>query len=430
MQTRELQKRRSKLVADLRHLNDSPTGDNGDLSNDQSAKFTELRSELTSVETRLERQATVDDAERRMEGVHVEGGERDEWADKVSRFSLCRALAAQIEPATVDAGLEIEVGQELNRRANKPAEGIRVPLEALAPAPEKRVGLSTGDAGNLIATDVLAGQFVDALRPASVVGVLGGRVISGLRSNIAIPKLDALTPAAAWVAENSALTADDHSFTQLTAEPHHLGLLTEYSRRTLLQANPEIEQFVRSDFISKLAAGLDVAALSGSGSGATPKGVLSYAGIGQVTTSGTPANMDWDDITEAVATVETANALGGSLGWAVNGWVKRQMRTVLKTASDAGTGFLMSDNGMVEGYRHAITSQLPGDSTPTAGKALFGDFSQVISCLWGDGGADILVNPYESTAYSKGNVQIRAFIDADIIVRHEEAFCVIDGIEI
>jgi hypothetical protein len=41
---------------------------------------------------------------------------------------------------------------------------------------------------------------------------------------------------------------------------------------------------------------------------------------------------------------------------------------------------------------------------------------------------DILVNPFESAAYSKGNVQIRAMVTVDIAVRHPESFAAITDI--
>ena len=70
----------------------------------------------------------------------------------------------------------------------------------------------------------------------------------------------------------------------------------------------------------------------------------------------------------------------------------------------------------------------PTSSPAVAGTMLFGDFSQVILAFWGDAGADILVNPYESTAYARGNVLIRAFMDCDVLIRHPEGFCFCDGI--
>ena len=35
---------------------------------------------------------------------------------------------------------------------------------------------------------------------------------------------------------------------------------------------------------------------------------------------------------------------------------------------------------------------------------------------------DLLVNPYESAAYAKGNVQVRAMMTCDIAVRYAESF--------
>src|SRR3546814_17624063 len=66
-----------------------------------------------------------------------------------------------------------------------------------------------GDGSNLVSTDVLAGEFIDALRPASVTARLGARVISGLRGDIALPKRDARTPTADWYAEGDDIRSED-----------------------------------------------------------------------------------------------------------------------------------------------------------------------------------------------------------------------------
>jgi hypothetical protein len=41
---------------------------------------------------------------------------------------------------------------------------------------------------------------------------------------------------------------------------------------------------------------------------------------------------------------------------------------------------------------------------------------------------DILVNPYEATAYSKGNVMVRALATADIALRNPQAFVKATGV--
>lgn len=423
MAIRDLLEQRARTVKAMRDLTESPE-DNGDLSDEQSRQFDVLKDELAATEKRIERQSIIDAADRAANGVTLSEGGDDRFDAECRRFSLQRAIAAQLDPRGTDAGREIEIGRELAKRSGREPEGMFVPLGALV---ERRVATTGADAGNLVATDVLASEFIDALRPMTVVGALGGRVLTGMRGDVAIPKMDDLTPAAAWVAENSALSAGDHSFTQLTATTRHVGLLTEWSRKVILQSNPAIEQLVRADFAAKLAAAVDLGALKGSGA-PQPTGITLTAGIG---TQEDVGPITFDAVLDAIATVEAADVPMASLGWATNALVKRQAMGTTRVSGDAGAGFIAESTNSMLGYPMRSTSQLNGSAgSPTDGEMIFGAWNQAITLFWGDAGADILVNPYESTAYSKGNVQIRAFVDCDVIIRHAAAFVYMSGIQV
>ncbi len=426
MNLRELLEKRAKLISEMRGLTNSPAGDGGDLSAEQTTKFDTLKTELEGIEKRIERQKLVDDAERRMNGEKLTGSGDGKFDDLCRDFSLTRAIASQIDPRSVDAGRELEIGKELARRSGRAPQGMFVPLNALV---EQRVQTIGSDAGNLKATDVLAGQFIDALRPATVLGALGARFLTGLREDIAIPKMDEYTPAAEWLATEgvSALSGGDQSFTQVTGTPHHVGLMTTWSRKTMLQSNPSIEQLVRADFTAKLAAAIDLAGLAGTGATGQPEGILTNSSISEETLSGNA--VAWADVLNMIAAVLGADVRGGKLGWTFNAYVQAYLRKTVK-ASGEGAGFLMDEPNSLAGYPVQITSQMDGynGSPAVAGKMLFGDFSQVILAFWGDAGADILVNPYADAVYTKGNVYIRAFVDADVLVRHPEGFCFCQGI--
>jgi HK97 family phage major capsid protein len=420
MAMRDLLEQRAARVRAMREITENPDGEGGDLSDQQVAAFDALKADLLSTEKRIERQALIDEADRRIAGVPLTETD-DRFETECRRFSLQRAIASQIDPRATDAGREIEIGRELARRSGREPQGMFVPLGALV---ERRVATTGGDAANLVATDVMASEFIDALRPAAVVGRLGARVLTGLRDNVAIPKMDALTPTAEWVAENAALSGGDYSFTQLTGAPKHVGLLTEWSRRVMLQSNPAIEALVRADFQQKLAAAVDLGALKGSGA-PQPTGITGTAGIGTAT-----GLADYEDVVNVVAQVEAENVPMASLGWAGNAWIKAKLKTTLRTSGDTSSNFIMSGDTL-DGYPYATTSQLTGDPTgsPTVqGEAIFGAWNQLLMLFWGDRGADILVNPYAATPYSKGNVQIRAFVDCDVIVRHPEGFVHVDTV--
>jgi HK97 family phage major capsid protein len=425
MNLRELLEKRSKLVTEMRSLTNSPAGDGGDLSAEQTTKFDQFKTELETIEKGIERQKLVDDAERRMSGEKLTGNGDGGFNDLCRDFSLQRAIASQIDPRSVDAGREIEISKELSRRSGRAAQGIRVPLDALV---EKRVQTVAADAQYITATNVLADQFIDALRPATVLGALGARFLTGLRDSISIPKMDALMPAAAWLETEgtSGLTSGDHSFTAVTGSPHICGLLTTWSRKTLLQSNPSIEQLVRADFTAKLAAAIDLAGLAGTGATGQPEGILTNSSVPEQSLSGNA--VAWADVLNMIATVLGADVRGGSMGWTFNAFVQAYLRAKVKETD--GEFYIMEDPNSLAGYPVQITSQMDGAnlSPAVAGTMLFGDFSQVILAFWGDGGADILINPYESTAYAAGNVLMRAFIDADVLIRHPEGFCKAEGI--
>lgn len=427
MRVSDLLEERSRLKADAESIINAAEAANRLPNEDEQRKLDEIRSKAKDVDQRIQNQAMLDELDRAAPGTKIGGGADVHWDRQVRSFSLQRAIASQIDPSAVDGGREREISQELAKRAGRTPEGILCPLEALVP--ERRVlTKGSGDADQLVQTSVLANEFIDALRPASITSQLGARALTGMRGDVALPKMDALTPAAEWIAENSALTGGDHSFTQVTGTPKHLGILTEYSRKVALQTNPQIEDIIRGDFMAKLGVGLDLAVLKGTGSGPQPTGITQTSGIFTLNSSG--QNPQWSLVVDVMGKVENADVPLSTLGWAMNAKTKAKMRATAKASVDVPE-YLMGDTNTLGGLPVGISSQLDGDDmgSPTVdGEVIFGAWNQVITVFWS--GIEILVNPYASTAYSKGNVQIRGIVDADVLVRHPQAFCHWYGISV
>jgi HK97 family phage major capsid protein len=261
-----------------------------------------------------------------------------------------------------------------------------------------------GVGGNLIGTDHRGDQYIDRLRAALKIKQLGARLLTGLVGNVEIPRLKA-SATAAWVAENTALTASDPAFEKITLTPRHVGVLSEYSRNLLLQSSPDIEELLRDDFAKTLAQAVDLAAIAGTG-GTQPTGILGTAGIGSATGGAT-----WATVIELIADVEGANAVG--TGFLTNSAVVAALRKAVKVAT-TDSQMVMEGPATLAGYPVAVSNLVPAQTI------IFGDFTDMFLGYWSE--LDVLTNPYESVAYSKGNVQVRGFISMDVALRHPQSF--------
>lgn len=426
MRLNDLLERRAVLVAEMRSITTKPAGEGGDLSAEQATKFDSLKTELEGVEKRIERQRVLDEAERRMSGETIHG---DRQLDTELRgYSLTRALAgaAGLE---VDWGRERELSQEIARRAGRPFQGIAIPLSLFTDAPvEQRVFTSTLPAGgpgsNLIPTDYRPDQVIDILRPKSVVYRMGARLLTGLMGDVKIPRLK-VSAGLSWVAENAAITAADPQADQVALTPKHAGSIVEFSRNMLLQTSPDIEQLLRMDMAAIIAAGIDKVAVNGGGAN-EPVGILQTAGIGVVALGVDGAAPTWASVLSLIETAQLADAPTAAAGFITTHKAVRKMRSTVKVATTDSV-MIQEEPKALAGYPLAASNNVPSNLTKGVGTNLsaliFGDLSELLIGLWSE--LDILVNPFESTAYSKGNVQVRAMATLDVKLRHAASFAAI-----
>ena len=428
MNTRQMLERRAKLVKELRELQDAAdTSSNGSMSEEQASAFDKIKAALAELEDAMGRRALIEEAERRMGGTPVASADRA-FDRQLHDFSIVRAIAAAAG-LDVDAGREREVSQEIARRAGRKFEGVAVPIQALRRPLERRDAITTvsptvGPGGNLIATLLDGSQYVDLLRAALVIRQLGARVLSGLTSNVDIPRITQ-SASVGWVAENTPLPVSNEAFDKISLRPKHAGAIVELSRNMLQQSTPDIEQLVRADLAAVLARALDSAAIFGTGLNHDPVGILHTPGVAVLPLGANGAPITYDAIADLMGQVMGANAMGDDMGFLGNTKVRQHVAKMLNLQGQP-LGF----DTIFEGQPQAWSNLVPSNGTKGTGTGLssliYGNWSDLILGFWSE--LDVLVNPYDGAAYSKGNVLVWAMMTCDIAVRHPESFAAITDI--
>lgn len=351
---------------------------------------------------------------------------------KVVRF--LDAVSSGRKP-DVDIGFEREVSDELAKRAGKPAQGIYIPHSASVSVTGKRADpfLYGSNGSAFVATNLLVGQFIDALRSRMVLNAAGAITLGGLQGNVAIPKGGAIT--GSWIdGENNAVTDTKPSVTQVTGEPHTASGWTDISRRLLLQSSIDVEQFVQNELINTLARLIEVAAFAGTNANGQPLGLAGTSGVN------TPAlTVNAPTRAQLLAMVEnimTDNADFDGMSWMMRptGWAllantieARGVNAAGETVPPASTavgGSLMPEYVLdvktksMLGFPYHVSMNVPNHAL------FFGAWSQLIVGLWS--GVDIIINPYTNS--TSGALRIVALQDADIMVRHGQAFSYEDAL--
>ena len=252
------------------------------------------------------------------------------------RYSIGRAIAAAINGDWSQAGFERECSMAIEKRVSKEGYNKRgtffvpydVPLRT-----EQRTVLTAGGSttgASLVGTTLRPDLFIELLRNRMIATKLGIQMLSGLVGNIAIPSFTSAATAY-WVAENTAPTAGNQTFGQVTLSPKTVGAYTDFSRQLLLQGTPAVDGLVQGDLSKILALAIDLALFHGTGANGQPLGIAGVSGIG----SEAGASFAWSNAVNMETLVAAANADVAGMRYVANATV----RGLLKARPKVGTTY-------------------------------------------------------------------------------------------
>lgn len=349
-------------------------------------------------------------------------------------FSLVKLMRHIVDPNDISArnaaGFEIEASRAAGKHwddMGAEIRGITIPVDVLRAtigAEQRAQSAGTASAGgNLVATELLAGSFIEVLRNRTSVLQMGATMLDGLVGNINIPRATSANTVS-WVSEGSAPgSASSVTFDQVALNPSTAACYTDVTRRLLLQSSVGVEAFVRNDLIRQVALAIDYAALNGSGSGGQPTGVLQTSGIGSVALGTNGAAPTWAGVVALETAVAAANADIGTLGYLTNAKGRGALKNVAKLGNT--TAVPIWDDNEVNGYKALASNQVPSSLTKGSGSnlsaLLFGNWADLIIGMWG--GLDLAVDPYSSS--TTGTVRFIALQDVGVALRHLVSFAAI-----
>ena len=347
---------------------------------------------------------------------------KNEFETESREFSIIEASKG-IASGRGLTGRELEVNQELERINGKRTQGFFVPDNGW----NKRayVAGTASAGGNLIATDLLDGNFIEALRNRTVVGELGATYLPGLVGNVAIPKRATDNTAYWFAGDNSdSITESTGTISQVTMSPKNVAALTKFSYLMSMQSTPEIEQIIRNGFVAIIANAIDEAALNGSGSSNQPTGVLNQTGIGSVAGATNGAAATLDNLIDLKKEVSVDNADMAGCSFVTNSKVE----AALSKLKDGNSAYHLSPFGgeigkqQIASRRLEITNAIPSNLTKGSGSnlsaILYGNFKDLYIGTFNS--LEILVDPY--TDFAKGTTAVRAIQSLDIAVAHAQSF--------
>lgn len=225
---------------------------------------------------------------------------------------------------------------------------------------------STTDAGftALVENQLMAGEFIDLLRPQTIVGKLSG--VRNVPQNIRLPRATSGT-SASWIGEGKAAPITNAAFADLEVGSHKLGAIAVFTEELLRRSEPAAEMLVRDDLLAAVVQAVDVAFIDQANAGIAGVKPASIANAASTAAaSGVTAAHVRADVKAAYGAMVAANQPIASGVWIMHPSTALSLSMMYgPTALREFPGVDFVTGGTFEGLPVVLSTNVPG--TPVAG---------------------------------------------------------------
>ena len=349
----ELEEKRTELTTEMKGF-----GDVTDLDDEQAVEFDKISKDFEEVEVKLSRAKRMLKAVNgatRVVGDTRESAERSrmrvpaEPKKELPKGTLFTRYAMAIAAGRGSISDALEYAK---RWKDQSPEVIRY-IKAVS-------GTTVVDSdtwgGELAFQNNLAAEFVELLRPATVIGR-----ISGFRMvpfNVRIPTQTGGSTVN-WVGEGLVKPVTELAFSEITLDKHKIAGIIVLSEELVRLSSPSAEETVRRDMTEQVAQFMDAQFLTASVSETDNNPASITNGVSAVTASGTDAEALYTDLNEALSDFDTANMMLDTLHLVMPMALARGISTLRNALGQAEFPTMTPSGGTLLGYPVIVSNSCP-----------------------------------------------------------------------
>ena len=268
---------------------------------------------------------------------------------------------------------------------------------------ESRAYTVTAEGEDVVQTDIY--DIWEPLRAKNVLVQAGAKTITGIKNNVQIPLMSAVT--ANWAGETAAATDGSATFTSKKLSPKRITAKYPISLQLLAQDSIGIENAIRADIQKAINSKLEATLLgNAAGTDDQPEGLFhtpeTATTIVEIATFADVCNLE--------GSVEEANFESGK--YIISPKAKAALRNMAKSAKSTQ---LVMEGGQIDGTETLVTSHVAGK------KMIYGDFSNLVIATWDNVQIDV-VRDTASVGNGMVTIVVNAFCDAALVRPEALAF--------
>lgn len=345
-QIQQFQAKRTEVLAGM----DALITKGATLSQDDDAKYQSAEAEIAAIDQHLDRlkaaEARQAKAAKPVGNVHVSVEDNAPKGTDFVRYTKSLALAKGNPMQAVEIAKAAGYGNRVET----------VLKAAIAAGSTTDAGLSV-----LVENQLMTGEFIDLLRPATIVGKLSG--VRNVPQNIRIPRATSGT-SASWIGEGKAAPITNAAFGDLEVGSHKLGAIAVFTEELLRRSEPAAEILVRDDLLNAVVQAVDVAFIDQANAGIAGVKPASIAnGATSAAASGTTAAKVRDDVKAAYGAFVAANQPIASGVWIMHPSTALSLSMMVNATTGLrefpGVDFVTG--GSFEGLPVVLSTNVPGE---------------------------------------------------------------------